>query len=73
MVISGKDRGVVGTVAHAYPRESRITVEGVNVKKKHQRAKGGTKGQVIEKPFPIHVSNVLRVDSKTGKGTRKRA
>ena len=59
MVLTGKDKGKTGKILRAFPREDLVLVEGVNVKKVHQRAKkSGTKGVIIEKNFPIHVSNV---------------
>lgn len=72
-VISGKDKGKKGKVLKALPREWRVVVEGVNIKKRHQRARrGGQKGQIVESPAPMHVSNVMLVDSKSGKPTRVR-
>lgn len=71
IVIAGKDRGKTGKVIKALPREDMIVVSGVNIRKKHQRPqKSGQKGQVIEKTLPIHVSNVMIVDSGTGKRSR---
>ena len=72
IVISGKDRGKTGTISEAFPKMNRVLIEGVNVKKKHQRPTGrnARKGQILEKAFPIHVSNVMLIDPKTGKGTR---
>lgn len=60
-VITGKDKGKSGAVVRAIPKLDLVVVEGVNVRRKHQRAtKGGQKGQVVEKTLPIHVSNVRR-------------
>lgn len=73
IVITGKDKGTTGTVGRAFPAENRVIVEGVNLRKKHQKGKRGGTGQIVEKPAPIHVSNVMLIDSKTGKGTRARA
>jgi large subunit ribosomal protein L24 len=71
IVISGKDKGKTGKVVKAFPRENRILVSGVNLKKRHERPrKGGQKGQVTDKTMPIHVSNVMIVDPKTSKGSR---
>jgi len=71
IVIAGKDKGKTGKVLRAFPAENKVVVEGVNIKKKHQRAtQGGQKGQIIDKTFPIDVSNVMLVDPKTGKPTR---
>ena len=59
IVIAGKDKGKTGKVVAAFPKENKIVVEGVNVSKKHQKSrKSGTKGQVVDKAMPIHVSNV---------------
>ncbi|MDP3875031.1 MAG: 50S ribosomal protein L24 [bacterium] len=59
IVLAGKDKGKIGKILRAFPRKDQVLVEGVNAKKVHQRSKkGGTKGAIIEKNFPIHVSNV---------------
>lgn len=72
-MIAGKDRGKTGSVVRAYPSDNRVLIDGINMVKRHRRATtGGGKGQIIDKPMPIHVSNVQLVDPKTGKGTRIR-
>lgn len=71
IVISGKDRGKTGKVLEAYPRESRVLVEGINLKTKHQRpTRSNQKGQIVETARPLHVSNVMLVDPSVGKRTR---
>lgn len=71
IVVSGKDRGKIGKVVRALPRENKVIVAGVNMLKVHQRARRQkTKGEVVEKTMPVHVSNVMLVDAKTNKGTR---
>jgi large subunit ribosomal protein L24 len=74
MVISGKDRGKTGTVLAVMPKKERVTVEGLNMIKRHQRptqtAGGQRGGGVIEREGPIHVSNVMLIDPKDGKPTR---
>lgn len=71
MVISGKDKGKKGRVIAAYPRENRVLVEGVNMIKKHQKPnQQNPQGGIIEKEAPIHVSNVMNIDPKSGKVTR---
>ncbi|KWX04599.1 50S ribosomal protein L24 [Hydrogenibacillus schlegelii] len=71
MVISGKDKGKIGTVLAAYPKKSRVLVEGVNIVKKHQKPSPQyPQGGIIEKEAPIHVSKVMPIDPKTGKPTR---
>ena len=59
IVLAGKDKGKSGKILHAFPREDMVLVEGVNTKKVHKRAnKKDAKGTIIEKDFPVHVSNV---------------
>ena len=58
-VLSGEDKGKKGKVVRVMPREGKAVVEGVNLKKKHQRARQqGKKGQVIDKAMPVHVSKL---------------
>ena len=74
VVISGKDRGKTGRVMRVDPVKQRVFVEGLNIVKRHQRPTPGTNqpGGVIEKPGPIHISNVALVDPKDRKPTRTR-
>ena len=60
IIIAGKDKGKTGKVLKAFPNENKILVEGINVHKKHERAKkSGAKGQTIDKAMPINVSNAM--------------
>jgi len=71
IVISGKDKGRSGTVLRAMPRDEMVLVEGINVVKHHQRARQrGSRGQTVEKPMPMHVSNVALKDAKSGRPGR---
>jgi len=71
LIISGKDRGRKGKVLGSFPKENRILVEGINLRKKHQRPRrAGEKGQIITLPAPIDISNVKLICSKCGKPTR---
>lgn len=71
IVIAGKDRGKTGKVLRALPREDRVIVEGVNITKRHRKATSQRQsGQIIDKTLPVHVSNVMLVDPKSGKPTR---
>ncbi len=73
IVIAGKDKGTKAVVERVLPREGRVVVQGVNIKKIHQKAqKRDAKGQIIEQAAPIDVSNVMLVDPKSGKPTRVR-
>ena len=78
-VISGKDKGKTGRVLRVEPRKNRVFVEGLNIQKRHQRPRSirdaqraEAVGGVIEKEGPIHISNVMLVDPKSGDGTRVR-
>lgn len=71
IVLTGKDKGKKGKVLHVFRERERVIVDGVAVKKKHQKATSrGGKGAIIEKATPIHISNVSLMDPKTGKPTR---
>ena len=71
IVIAGKDKGKKGKVVKSLPKDERVVVEGVNIRKRHVKPRRqGEKGQIIEKPSPIHVSNVMVVCSKCNKPTR---
>ena len=71
IVISGKDKGKKGKISAAFPKLNRVTVEGVNVVTKHQKARNAmTPGGIIHKDMPIDASNVMLVCPKCGKATR---
>ncbi len=71
LVIAGKDRGRKGKVIQALPKGGRVVVEGLNIRKKHVRPKKeGEKGQVVEVPVPLPVSDVKLICPKCGKPTR---
>ncbi|MHC0039195.1 50S ribosomal protein L24 [Pseudoneobacillus sp. C159] len=71
MVISGKDKGKTGVILEAYPKQSRVLVEGVNVVKKHSKpSQANPQGGIISQEAPVHVSNVMPIDPKTGAPTR---
>ncbi|MCC6470041.1 MAG: 50S ribosomal protein L24 [Alphaproteobacteria bacterium] len=70
IVIAGRDRGRTGEVLRVVPKEARVLVQGVNMIKRHTRAKPGETGGIVEKEALIHISNVAHVDPKDGKATR---
>jgi len=62
-VIAGKDKGKEGTVLHTHKVAERVTLEGINVVKRHQKNRSArSQGQIIEKSMPIHVSNVALIE-----------
>jgi len=71
LIITGKDRGRTGKVIKALPKERKVIVEGLNIKKKHVRPRReGEKGKIVEIPGPIDVSNVKLICPKCKKPCR---
>ena len=69
VVISGKSKGTVGTIANIL-KDNKVIVEGANMVKKHIKPNGQTAGSIVEVEAPINASNVMIVDPKTKKRTR---
>ncbi len=70
-VISGKDRDKQGTILEAYPKKERVLVEGINMIKKHAKpSQDNPQGGILNQEAPIHVSNVMPLDPKSGEPTR---
>ena len=70
-VIAGKDRGKQGKVMRVFPKEKRITVERINMIKRHTRpTQKMQQGGIIEREGKIHVSNVMLVCVKCERGVR---
>lgn len=67
IVISGPDKGAKGKVIQAFPQRNRVLVEGVNRVKKHvadpSRERGAESENIVVQEAPIHVSNVMVLDS----------
>ena len=71
LVIAGKHKGTTSTIVRAYPQDDMVLLDGVNMVKRHRRATAQSrKGQIIDKAMPLHASNVMIVDPKSGKPTR---
>ena len=68
-VLTGNHRGSTGKVVAINAKKGRVTVEGINVVKRHQRGDRVGTGEIVEKEAPIHMSNVMVVD-EDGNGTR---
>src|SRR5699024_10312059 len=70
-VLSGKDKGKQGEILEANPKKERVLVEGVNVVKIHaQPSQENPLGGILDQEVPIHVSNVLPIEPKSGEPTR---
>jgi large subunit ribosomal protein L24 len=70
-VIAGKEKGKKGKVLAIFPTRERLTVEKLNMVKRHTKGDGKSKqSAIVEKEGSIHISNVLLVSDKVGKGVR---
>ena len=72
-VVRGDDKGKEGKIVRVYPKTGRVLIEGVNIVKKHRRARSAEEQSgIIDMPAPIHASNVMLLDPKSGEPTRTR-
>lgn len=68
-VIAGKDKGKSGKIL--YVLKDKVVVEGINIVKRHQKPTAQNQtGGIVEREHPIHISNIMMADPKTGKSTR---
>ncbi len=70
MVITGKDSRKTGKILRIFSKKERVVVEGLNIVKKHTRARGNQPGGIEEKEAPLHISNVMLYCQKCGKPVR---
>lgn len=70
MVIAGDDKGSTGEVLEVFPDKNRAIVEGMRIVKKHTKPTNDNPGGINEVPAPIHISNLMLVDSRTGEPSR---
>lgn len=72
-VIRGNFAGMEGTILQAIPKENRVVVEGVNLRKRHTRpSEENPEGGILTFEAPIHASNVMLIDPSSGEPTRVR-
>ena len=69
-ITAGKDKGRTGKILKVLPQEQKILVEGLNLYKKHIKAKGNEQGQIVSLPRPISTASVALVCPSCGKATR---
>lgn len=72
-VVSGAHKGKRARIIRVHPKTGRVTLDGINLIKRHLKAT--TQNQqsgIVERPAPIHHSNVMLIDPKTGEPTRIR-
>ena len=73
-VMRGDDAGKEGTVIRVHLKTGRVTIDGINIVKKHRRARtADEQSGIIEMPAPMALSNVMLLDPKSGEPTRIRA
>jgi large subunit ribosomal protein L24 len=73
-VMRGEDAGKEGKVLRVYLKTGRVVVEGVNIVKRHRKARRAEEqSAIIDFPAPVHASNVMLLDPKEGTPTRTRA
>jgi large subunit ribosomal protein L24 len=71
VVVTGNDKGQKGRVLEVIRKTDRAIVEGVNMMKKHTKPNAESpQGGIVEKEAPVHISNLMLVDPKTGEATR---
>jgi large subunit ribosomal protein L24 len=72
-VMRGEDKGKEGKIIRVYPKTGRVTVEGVNIVKRHRKARRPEEQSgIFDMPAPVHASNVMLLDPKSGAPTRTR-
>ena len=72
-VVRGDDKGKEGKSIRVYTKTGRVTIEGVNIVKRHRRARtADEQSGIVNFPAPVHASNVMLIDPKSGSPTRVR-
>ncbi len=72
MVIAGKEKSKTGEVLQLLPKKDSVIVAGLNMVKRHVKAKNNEPGGIQEKEAPIHISNVMPFCAKCAKPVRTR-
>ena len=73
-VMRGEEKGKEGKVIKVFPKTGRLTIEGINMVKRHRKARRPEEQSgIIDFPAPLHASNVMLLDPKSGEPTRLRA
>jgi large subunit ribosomal protein L24 len=72
-VVRGDDKGKEGKIIRVHPKTGRVTIEGINIVKRHRKARRAEEQSgIVDFPAPIHASNVMLLDPKSGGPTRTR-
>lgn len=70
MIITGDDKGQKGEVLQVFPNKQRVIVDQLNMVRKHMKPTQDNPGGISDVPAPIHISNLMLIDPKTGEPTR---
>lgn len=70
VVTAGASKGKKGEVLEIYPNKNRAVIEEVNIVKKHKKPTNDNPGGIVEMAAPIHISNLMLIDPKSGEPTR---
>ena len=70
VVISGRDKGMTGSILKVIRSKDRVIMDGINMVKRHTRPSQSQPGGIVDKEAPIHISNVALADPKDGSATR---
>ena len=72
-VVRGDDKGKEGKIIRVYRKTGRVTIEGINIVKRHRKARSAEEQSgIVDFPAPVHASNVMLLDPKSGAPTRTR-
>jgi large subunit ribosomal protein L24 len=72
-VVRGDEKGKEGKVIRVNRKSGRVTIEGVNIVKRHRKARRAEEQSgIVDFPAPMHASNVMLIDPKSGSVTRIR-
>jgi len=69
-VIAGNSKGEEGEIVKVFPEQNRAVVEGLNMRKRHAKGNQPGSGQIQEFAAPIHISNLMVIDTKSGVASR---
>jgi large subunit ribosomal protein L24 len=70
IVKTGKDKGKIGKISKVINDIDKVVITGINVSKKHQKPTQESKGGIVTKEMPIHISNILAYDAKSKKSSK---
>ena len=70
IVKTGKDKGKIGKISRVINDIDKVVITGINVSKKHQKPTQESKGGIVNKEMPIHISNILAYDAKSKKPSK---